>query len=228
MSAEARRTEYSQLFEGESRIEDIHPPPLAELLPELAGESLSADLHLHNLRFKICLNYDPVAGWFYDDIPRIDGCGKLIFAKAALARLRRIVAKDFEFSHVVLDIHSYFTPLARITLEVRDSKLKVGPVVDSYISLAFRKEPKHEVLNHFLTAVAADFKDPEIDITNGKQGFTFDDLERLASEFRPMPTSEENIERGRLGYTGPWSAEDENPGYVAFLSDKGGHGGFFA
>ncbi|KAK4556087.1 hypothetical protein LTR86_006783 [Recurvomyces mirabilis] len=215
----ARYAEYCHLFEGESRIEDLEFPPLANHFPHLAQEITAAYLATHTFRFKVYMNYDAAAGWFYDesDSQRYGDCGKLVITPKAMAKLHRANAHKSEFSKVVLDISTHFRLLARVTIEVRGSKLDVGPVIDTYVNSMF-KEEKHKAMNQYVYGAARSFEDSQTDVTLGKHGLDLEDLECLAKNFAPFPTDEEWLARFDSWYSGPWSHENKNEeGYQGHL-----------
>ncbi|KAK3674457.1 hypothetical protein LTR78_005543 [Recurvomyces mirabilis] len=220
VSPKARYAEYCNLFEGESRIEDLEFPPLADHFPHLAQEITAAYLATHAFRFKVYMNYDAAAVWFYDESAsqRYGDCGKLVITPKTMAKLHRANAHKSEYSKVVLDISTHFRLLARITIEVRGSKVNVGPVVDTYVNYMFKGDEKHKVMNKHVYNMAKGFEDPQSDVTLGKYGLDFKDLERMVDCFAPLPTDEQRLARFDPWYNGHWSHENKNDeGYQAHL-----------
>ncbi|KAK5124382.1 hypothetical protein LTR85_001599 [Meristemomyces frigidus] len=210
MSQEDRDEYYQSIFAHVIPFEDIEQPDLCLLYPAYAEEIIDAYLQHMTFAFKVWINYDGAADKSFTD-DRIQDCGEIRIPPKARKSLKEIGADKAQFRNVRFDIGTAFRPLAQLTIEVRPSKLKVGPYIDTFLA-DVATDRRHYELHSYLNALCDDIKDK--DLTDGEDGFMLADVERLAGRFLFMPNEYEERKREWRSYDGDFVGAHGNTGYM--------------
>lgn len=212
MSPEDRDELYDQAFKLDLPIEEIALPLQCTTFPDFSDEILAAYLKYTTFVFKVWINYDAAARQFYTD-GRAQSCGNAIITPKARTHLREIGAGKVHFANVRFDIGTPFRPIGNVTVEIRPTKLDVGPAIDTF--LADTSGRQHCAVIDFLDELCEHIR--ESDPTDGKEGLALTDVAKLARLFRRAP----DYNTGVLGSYGLsrrlWMGTWDNEGYVAGL-----------
>lgn len=214
MTPQERQDLYEEYFSREVPIEKMKRPKECHDHPHLKNEILEAYLKYTTWVFKVWINYDAACEKLYTDA-RIHDCGQLMLSPKAMEYLSDIGAGAVELRNVRLDIGTAFQTLAHLTLEVRPSKLDVGPKIDTYVNDLGRGA--HPIVMKVINRVRTIVEDSEADATGGKNGFTIEDLEKVAAKVVLRPDLKVEMKRGWDSYKGPWMHKKE--GYLYCLDE---------
>ncbi|KAK4548857.1 hypothetical protein LTR36_008630 [Oleoguttula mirabilis] len=199
MSLKDRDDYYHTAFHHDIPIEKFAVPAACALYPEYAEEICSAYMEYTTFIFKVWINYDAGASKFFTD-NRFQDCGELRLTHQARIHLKRIGADTVLYGTggVRFDIGTAFRPLAQVTIELRPSKLDVGPAIDTFVADVSGR--RHPGLINYLHTICEVIKDD--DITDGKDGLVLADIDRLALRFLRMPDEYEERRWGERWYDG--------------------------
>ncbi|KAK3623530.1 hypothetical protein LTR56_011789 [Elasticomyces elasticus] len=223
MGVQERNDIYEDLFKRDVPVTNIAIPPIAFKFPELQDEIIQAYLDHTTFVFTILTNFDVAIERFYTSEPlynsaRHSDCGKIQRSPRQAKHLRSINVQNIEFKNVRLDISSHLATLAEVTLEVRESGSTVK--VDKFVNLFYTGYPP---LEDFIHRIADRLTDPERDVTGGKPGFSWDDLEHVAKWFVFKQTEAVARVRQRYQYCNDrtWEGKD-NTAYLSHLNGEKG------
>lgn len=219
MSQEDRYEYYDTTFAHVVPIEQIAEPNICRLYPDYTEEITNAYLQLTTFSFRVWINYDAAAEKFFTDA-RIRDCGEVRLPAEAVKHLRKVRADKIELRNVQFDIGTAFRTLARLIVEVRPSKLNVGPQIDTFLAVpGTASDRSQSYLKTFLDQLCDNFRDQ--DITDRKDGLTLANVEQLAARFLPMPSEYGEARRMRVGYDGMFVGAYGNDGYMEGIGSGG-------
>ncbi|KAK5704424.1 hypothetical protein LTR97_003442 [Elasticomyces elasticus] len=221
MGVQERNDIYEDLFKRDVPVTNIAIPPIAFKFLELKNEIIQAYLDHTTFVFTILTNFDVAIERFYTSEPvynsaRHSDCGKIQRSPRQAKHLRSVNVQNIEFKNVRLDISSHLATLAEVTLEVRESGSTVK--VDKFVNLFYTG---YLPLEDFVHRIADRLTDPERDVTGGRPGFSWDDLEHVAKWFVFKQT--EAVARYCNDKT--WE-ETDNTAYLSHLNGEKGPGAF--
>ena len=203
LSQAERQALYEEAFSWDAiPIERLAKPSLFERQPRFANEIQCAYFQYNTFNFKVWTNYDACEKKFYTD-ERYNSCGLLMLTPKSRRNLKSVMADKFLFQNVRLDIGTPFCILARITIELRPSKLDVGPRIDTFVADSTNGE--HPWLMKLVETRCHEIGSNENDITAGKDGFGWEDLCTMAKLFTLWPSEAANQKRYMFEYDGPYT-----------------------
>ena len=194
--AEDRQELYREAYTQDIPLHLMRRPEAADTHPQFSREIVEAYFRYTTFNVQVYANYDAAAGKFYKD-GRFEDCGKPILSPRQIQELKARNGHQQMLYNVRYDVGTAFRTLARITIEVRPTGLKVGPAVDTFIANV--SGHAHMEFFDWLKDLCDLIK--QVDITSGKDGFMLADVFRLATVFKREP-SEAEERRMKWGSTG--------------------------
>jgi len=198
--AEDRQDLYREAYSAkDTPLHLMRRPEAAEAHPQPADEVVEAYFRHTTFTIQVYANYDAAAGKFYTDT-RFGSCGEPVLSPKHIQELKAKNGHRQTFYNVRFDVGTAFRTLARITIEVRPSKLKVGPAIDTYIANV--SGAAHHEFFDWVKDLCDRIKDA--DITSGKDGLMLADVFRLAKVFRCLPSEAEERRMNWRWSSGMW------------------------
>lgn len=214
MDSAARQACYEDIFAN--KTERLHtlafPSELTDEHPHLTEEINAAYLRHTIFNVEVWMNYDPAAQRFFNDEGRAQDCGKLRLPVPRKKKRKRDGGGEnevqgvrqrlqgLEFGRVRLEVHTPFTRLGSILVEVVPPSASSGTDVRLKVKRGFRNRDElfAKGLHYVFTAIKEDF------VPAGRAGLSLGDLDALAENFRVDPRPEDLTWAGWVRDTQTW------------------------